>query len=402
MDIFYERELTDYLAQRRGAMVAEVHAQSQAYLLSVSEEQYATYLIEKYALDPLVLHWDDMFLSHSERMVDAERFPVGFNVTEGKAYRKPLITYHLPYSGDERLHGCTPSCRLMWSTDVRLEGGCVCLDMVDWRGDPEAIKQEAGQVFRDIRRQWLHLASEVDQFNTALDGDARALLKERKRELLRQANLAASLGVPVRKSTDVPSTFAVPTVTKKALVRPSAPTGDFKPEPALADATYNEILRAIHEFGVAMEQHPSVFAGKNEEALRDHLLMVLAPNFESVTGETFNRSGKTDILIRHEGKNVFVAECTFWDGKKAFLTKIDQALGYLTWRDSKAAILCFVKSKEVQKVVEQIEPTISEHNCFIATRPKSDESWFNFDMHLRGDPDRNVKLAVLCFHFPRT
>jgi hypothetical protein len=32
------------------------------------------------------------------------------------------------------------------------------------------------------------------------------------------------------------------------------------------------------------------------------------------TGETFNHVGKTDILIRHENKNVFVAECKFWGG----------------------------------------------------------------------------------------
>jgi hypothetical protein len=55
------------------------------------------------------------------------------------------------------------------------------------------------------------------------------------------------------------------------------------------------------------------------------------------TGETFNFQGKTDILIRVEGKNVFIAECKFWKGEKALLATLDQLLSYLSWRDTKAA-----------------------------------------------------------------
>ncbi len=31
------------------------------------------------------------------------------------------------------------------------------------------------------------------------------------------------------------------------------------------------------------------------------------------TGETFNKSGKTDILVRDGDRNVFVAECKWWE-----------------------------------------------------------------------------------------
>lgn len=59
------------------------------------------------------------------------------------------------------------------------------------------------------------------------------------------------------------------------------------------------------------------------------------------TGETFNRAGKTDILLREGDRNVFIAECKFWKGPKAFGEAIDQRLGYTMWRDSKTAILVF-------------------------------------------------------------
>jgi len=96
-----------------------------------------------------------------------------------------------------------------------------------------------------------------------------------------------------------------------------------------------------------MERHASIHKGKDEEALRDFLIMVLFPHFQSVTGETFNKSGKTDILIRHEGHIVFVAECKFWSGIKELHKAIDQLLKYLTWRDSKTALICFVENKEL-------------------------------------------------------
>ena len=56
------------------------------------------------------------------------------------------------------------------------------------------------------------------------------------------------------------------------------------------------------------------------------------------------------ILIREENKNVFIAECKFWHGQKAFGDAVDQMLGYLTWRDSKCALLIFNKTKDSNAV----------------------------------------------------
>ena len=128
--------------------------------------------------------------------------------------------------------------------------------------------------------------------------------------------------------------------------------------------------------------------------------MVLSPHFDSVTGETFNKTGKTDILIRHDTANVFVAECKFWTGAKGLNKTIDQVLGYLTWRDSKAAIINFVRNKELGPVLDQIEPTVAKHTCFVSAGSSQTEGWSNFHFHLPSDPTRGVRLAVLSFHFP--
>ncbi len=87
-------------------------------------------------------------------------------------------------------------------------------------------------------------------------------------------------------------------------------------EPTLADVTYEKILDVVMRMGLDMERHPATHLGKSEEHLRDLLLIVLSTHFDSATGETFNRAGKTDVLVRRQGTNLFVAECKIWRGEK--------------------------------------------------------------------------------------
>ena len=76
------------------------------------------------------------------------------------------------------------------------------------------------------------------------------------------------------------------------------------------------------------------------------------------------RRAKTDILIRAENKNVFIAECKFWKGPKSFDDAITQLLGYLSWCDTKTALLVFNKTKnstEVRKKMHAAMESRSEH-----------------------------------------
>jgi len=91
-----------------------------------------------------------------------------------------------------------------------------------------------------------------------------------------------------------------------------------------------------------IERSPSAFKNMQEEDIRQHFLVQLNGQYEGqATGETFNLEGKTDILIRVEGKNIFIAECKFWKGPESLKKAIDQLLDYTTWRDTKTAIVVF-------------------------------------------------------------
>ena len=206
--------------------------------------------------------------------------------------------------------------------------------------------------------------------------------------------------------TDLPQTYAIPTpaVRRSVSVKPVVAEQSFTPEPTLSQPDYESILQTIHDVGKVMERLPSIYRTRGEEDLRDLLLRYLEPRYEgSATGETFNGAGKTDILMRYQQSNVFVAECKFWSGEKRFLETLTQLFGYLTWRDAKAAAVIFVRRKQMSAVVEQVErvtPTHPNYLGFLDTREGTEGTWRNYRFHINGDRNREIRLAVLLFHFP--
>ena len=208
------------------------------------------------------------------------------------------------------------------------------------------MKESAEKVISDLKTQLEYLAPELKKFNDQLPNIIKELFQKRKQEILDKHQFIIALGVPVKKREDLPETYAIPTpeFRKSVNVEPQVTEVGYKPEPTLPDSEYQDILQTIHDVGKMFERLSSTYSGKDEEALRDHLLLYLEPRFEgSATGETFNSTGKTDILIRYENSSVFIAECKFWSGKKGYLKIITQLLRYLTWRDSKSAVIVFVR-----------------------------------------------------------
>ncbi len=245
--------------------------------------------------------------------------------------------------------------------------------------------------------------SEVDRFNDSLPTVVKQLFQERKQRLLNKNQMVASLGVPVKKREDLPETYAIPTpeFRKSVNVEPQVTEVGYKPEPTLPDSVYHDILQTIHDVGKTFERLPATYRDKDEEALRDHLLLYLEPRFEgSAIGETFNSAGKTDILIRHENSNAFIAECKFWNGKKGYLKTITQLLRYLTWRDSKSAVVVFVPNKDLSSVLQIAEEVTPNHSNYLGFVDREEDTWFNYRFHINDDPNREVKLGVLFFHIP--
>ena len=163
-------------------------------------------------------------------------------------------------------------------------------------------------------------------------------------------------------------------------------------------------MSTISNMALAIERSPSTFASMGEEDIRMILLVGLNAVYEgAATGETFNFEGKTDILIRWEGKNVFVAECKVWDGPQALLGALDQLLGYLTWRDTKAALVIFNRDRQLTTVRRAIEQTVPKHPQHISAlaHPHDPDTAFRYQFRRADDPGKVVTLTVMVFEVPR-
>src|SRR5205807_579707 len=111
---------------------------------------------------------------------------------------------------------------------------------------------------------------------------------------------------------------------------------------------------------LVIERNPASFSTMDEESIRDNILLQLNGHYEGMaTGETFNSSGKTDILVRVNDRNIFIAECKFWHGPKKFEETIDQLFDrYLTWRDCKCALIVFNRQKNSSLAAQKMHETM--------------------------------------------
>ena len=392
----------------RKRIIDDITAQPDTYILNVNLDDYVAHLVQKYQLATPEFRFEDVYADSAERDIPGSRFPFEFFITDrNQTIKKEVIIYHVPYSGDIDLLQLRPNPMTLMSYDANFDQRqqCLLIEVVNFYNDPVRIKERYDEAIRDISSNYGNIRANCENFNAGLPSYIKYSVDGRKQQLLQKSNLLASLGVPIKKKDNVSETFSVPNpkLKEKIIVKPIVYEKNFKPEPALDDDNYRKILKIINDVGKNFERLPSTYTGKSEEDIRDHILLVLDPNFElgSAGGETFNKVGKTDISLRYDSSVVFVAECKYWKGEKVFLQAIDQLLSYLTWRNSKVAVINFVQNKEFSDVLNTVSTAVTTHPNFIKVLASNDETWFNYKFHLNDDRNRELDLAVISFHLPK-
>ena len=243
----------------------------------------------------------------------------------------------------------------------------------------------------------------LEIYNPRFAEFAKTALEKRKYELLanQKSNQALSeLAVPVRKRTDEVAKVFVPPARKTIPIPASSKAADVTP--VLEIKAYDDILSTITAMAHGIECSPETFEGMDEEDIRIVLLIGLNAIYEGkATGETFNGIGKSDILIRAADKNIFIAECLVWDGEAKFRKKLDdQLLNYVVWRDTKAALIVFNRTKNLTSVVKTIDACLSKHPQFVRNIARASETELRYEFRRADDPGRQFYLACLVFNVP--
>jgi len=404
--LFADSDLRADLDAHQGRMLKEIDAMNPDEFLSRSPDDLADYFIGEFTVQVPVLRTgeDDITVFQREANVD-----VGGDRSRGFDRREVFyisgtdVVYHIPFDGDANLFKCVPSTRTYNPPVGVVHGHELVITITRTDHDAEAIKSAFQSTLNQIQQYLGWIAKDVQEFNDILSKVAGDRIEARRQKLLADRGLVSSLGYRLRGREGAPRTYAVPATRRKPPIERRTPRGTepFKPEPELLMAEYEHILDILSNMVLVIERSPGAFKAMKEEELRQHFLVQLNGQYEGqATGETFNFEGKTDILIRAEGRNIFIAECKFWRGPKTLTETIDQLLGYATWRDTKTAILVFNRTKNLSAVLTRVPETTKAHPNFKRVVQIDGETRFRYVFAHRDDPNRELIITVLVFEVP--
>lgn len=403
--LFSEYDMFPLLEGQEKAVFAEVASIGGNRLLNTSIDDLCAYFVKKYRLHPPVLLEDQAVADHEEKKIDVSRDPNRFirDPSRPVYVDGTRVKIEVPFSGDANFFKVKANTFTLSPPVAEIQGDILLLSISGTNLTPENTKSQIERTLGDIKKHLSWIENDVKPFNEQLESLARKAIEARRQKLLAAQNLVGSLGFPLKRRDDAPTTYAAPEVRRKAVPElPTASVTPFEPEPALDMEHYEHILKVVSSMVQVIERSPSAFRNMKEEHLRDHFLVQLNGQYKgNATGETFNYNGKTDILIRVQDRNIFIAECKFWSGPKGLLETIDQILGYANWRDTKTAILLFNRNKNFSRILEEIPKIVESHPKCKRQREYSSETGFRFTLGHKDDENRELILTILAFDIPK-
>lgn len=159
-------------------------------------------------------------------------------------------------------------------------------------------------------------------------------------------------------------------------------------------------MNIIRHEGRTWETTPATYKKLEEEELRNIIIAHLNTRYEGdAAGEVFRKSGKTDIRIEDKERVAFVAECKIWKGAEELRKALNQLLGYLTWRDCKAALVIFNKSVAgFSTLLEKIPEGLENHDLFVKKEPLNKDGEWKYVFKSDEDSNRLIKIHVFAFN----
>lgn len=385
----------------------EIENNSDDYILNVNEDEYISYLVDKFTYEPLSIDKDSEEVEKpNEIKEDLSRYRDVYSryghYREGFSIR---ISYL--FRGSPLLFKIKPNPYILTSHEITVDefSSRVYFEIKVYSTNVSEFKQEKESTFHSAFANIENINSSIRYFNESLTGIVKQKFEKVKQHRLSKTNFFAA--IKVKKTTDAPVTYGVSVIKKREPAKPSCSrTKAYYPEPSLDMLTYKNIIAELNQVGSSMERKPSLYLNKDEEGLRDVFLTMLETRFEgtTATGETFNHGGKTDILLKNasDGTNLFIAECKFWHGPKHFNDAINQLFDrYLTWRDSKTALIVFVNGTDFTRVLNSIQKNVESHPYYVRLNERHSNTSTSYIFRLPQDIKKEVYLEVLAFNFDK-
>jgi hypothetical protein len=383
------KDMAHYLEQRMEAAQQALIKRDPDALLTAAEADVIDKLVAEYLVSCPVVYRDRIALLEVKEMD-------GRGAMQSAHQQRVVVS--VPFDGEKGVFWLSPSVCPPDPPHGDVRDGKLKLVWEGVGSDAQAVQRYFESELDKIEEYLARARNDLETYHGQLRTIIPQWVSQRREELLSSRNLEAGLEFLIHKRADAVK-YSVP--VRRRTIIPQRPSADFPftPEPVLAEADYESALAVLRNTRNALERSPKTAAKLGEETIRDLLLVSLNAQFEGkAAGEVFNGAGRTDILIRDEDRNVFIAECKIWRGPKTIRDALNQLLDYLVWRDTKAALLIFIRRSNTTTILDKAVSEIKSHpNCKRTGRSTGEGERYDFVFHANGDPSREIRLAFLPF-----
>ena len=405
--LFNNKDLSDVLTSHYDSAQRYVDKIVQEQFLATDDESIAENVFSEMEIQPIELYEDQKEMEQSESKMDVSHDRRRNPFSDSGPIYVPSLRgrISIPFTGCKELWYFKPNpWRYIFPRgyiqNPNHDGiGYLQLDIErPTDTDPEGYKNVLDETLENVRFFLVNQQKQLVQHHQALHNKIKEVIVRRRKSLEYHSAVNKVLDIPLKKREGSPDVSLIP--IKRKLVKPLPPVSNKPSEPGITPENYGHILNVIRHEGRSFETAPGTFARHDEEELRDIILAHLNGHYQGdATGETFRRSGKTDIRIENENRAAFVAECKVWHGPAELTHAIDQLLSYLTWRDCKTSIIIFNKHiGRFTGIQQKIAGVFEGHPNYQRTLDsKHAGEWF-FECYSKEDVERKVVIHVFMFN----
>ena len=231
-------------------------------LLNTSVDDLCAYFVEKYQLHPPVLLEDQAVADQQEIQIDVSNNPNRQIRDRSRPFyiAGTRVMLEVPFEDDADFFKVIPSTFTVSPPVADVQNNILSLSVSGTDLTPEGIKSQLDRTLHEIKKYLSWIANDVKSLNDELGGLAREAIESRQQKLLADQSLVASIGFPLKRRDDAPTTYAAPEVRRKTVPElPKASTAPFEPEPVLDMENYEHILKVVSSMVQVMERSPNVF-----------------------------------------------------------------------------------------------------------------------------------------------
>lgn len=407
--LFNDSRLTNVLSAHLQSVNEEVNKIPKDQFMVSSDDDLTAHLLSKMAVNAIVLHEEEASQEVEETQIDARKYPDRYVSDRSRPLFIPgtKVTIAIPFEGDEKLWRLKPSSYMLGidphgeiQSSKHNKPGYVRLAYEQPADSPNKVINDMYLKQLSLIKQYLQFQEgDIKQCNAQLEPLIRKAIQDRRDRLEKQNGLVAMLGIPLKRKDGVPEISPIQLEKKLIHPLPPPPKSGFQPEPGIIEVDYENILANIRHIGNTFEATSATYAVHNEEELRDFFLASLNGYYGGrATGETFRKTGKTDIRIEDQNRSAFIAECKIWSGPKTVNEAVNQLLGYLTWRDCKSALIIFNKhNAKFSELIEKTPAIIRGHPRLYKELGEKGKGEWRYILTTQDDDARRITVHVFIF-----